>query len=152
MFSFPGCNLSPRCINFGPNQARAPATKATHVKPAVESINDLFLQTSLTSSMYDVVCMWDEPSLCPRSGSSMKYKRPTAMAASTGVTLRAQCHDPRALAVSDPTMYLRRMRKTKINIAADEKRRTQNSVLYRLKASKRPDYVSEQHHVLVRYD
>lgn len=57
MFSLPGCILSPRCMNFGPNQARAPATNATQVNPAVDSMNDLFLQTSFTSSIYEVVAM-----------------------------------------------------------------------------------------------
>lgn len=104
MFSFPGWSLSPRCMNFGPNQARAPATNATQVKPAVDSMNDLFLQTSLTSSMYEVVSIWAVPSLWPRSGSSMKKRRATAIAARKGVTLNAQCHDPKNFAVSDPTM------------------------------------------------
>lgn len=104
MSSFPGCILSPRCMNFGPNHASAPATKATQVKPAVDSINDLFLQTSLTSSTYDVVCMCDDPSLCPLSGSSIKNNSTTATKANAGVTLKAQCHDPKAFAVSDPTI------------------------------------------------
>lgn len=50
-------------MTFGPNHARAPATKATQVKPAVDNMNDRFLQTSLTSSKYEVVAMCDEPSL-----------------------------------------------------------------------------------------
>lgn len=44
-------------MNLGPNQARAPATKATQVKPAVDSMNERFLTTSFTSSTYDVVSM-----------------------------------------------------------------------------------------------
>lgn len=33
-----GCNVNPSCKNVGAHQANAPATKATHVKPAVENI------------------------------------------------------------------------------------------------------------------
>lgn len=33
-------------MNSGPHQANAPVTNATHVKPRVDSINDLFLEIS----------------------------------------------------------------------------------------------------------
>lgn len=36
--AFPGCNLIPMKMNFGPHHARAPATNATQVKPAVDQI------------------------------------------------------------------------------------------------------------------
>lgn len=56
--------------------------------------------------------MWAEPSLDPRSGSSIYIRSMTATAASTGVTLKAQCHEPNALAVSEPTIYLKLESKT----------------------------------------
>lgn len=44
--SLPGCNFNPRCMNFGPHQAKAPVTKATQVNPRVDNINDGFLAIS----------------------------------------------------------------------------------------------------------
>lgn len=50
-FSLPGCIRRPASIKVGPHQAKAPVTNATHVKPAVDNMNDGFLEISAMKSI-----------------------------------------------------------------------------------------------------
>lgn len=53
----------------GPHHAKAPATNATHVNPAVESKKEGFLNKFFMSSEYDEGFVTIVPSLRPLMGS-----------------------------------------------------------------------------------
>lgn len=126
-----GCNVNPNCKNVGAHQANAPATKATHVKPAEESIklrldikryinnsninnykyinsyfNIYFFNNALISFDHAVFDKWTPPSLSPLIGSlTIASNKIIANKPNIGVIRKPHCQAPVVLAASPPIIY-----------------------------------------------